>query len=162
MTHCVPMQASSDPSSSSEATRTRRVLGAVVATLALVGVGLFGFTSSEEYRLGDSFRGLRQLDLLYLDEPAPGLAALDIASGRPALIVVCEGCAAPALRDPAVQVIVTASEEVARDYGLLTASGRVGPGYAIVDGAGRVRYRTFDPQLSTHPREIDILIAGLQ
>ena len=134
---------------------------AVVATLAVLGAALAWFATTEEYQAGGALRGLRQLDLLYLEEPAPRVAALGIDPGRPALIVVCRDCDAPALGDPEVQVVVTGSEEVARDYGLLTTSGRVGPGYAIVDRAGRVRYRTFDPHLSSHPREIDILIAGL-
>ncbi len=108
---------------------------------------------------------LQQLDLLYLDEPAPLLDRLGVEAGRPAVVVVCEGCALPDV-DGAGQVVVTADEAVARAYALARpapGSGRVqiGPGYAVIDAAGRVRYRTFDPALGEHGEEIRRLLEGV-
>lgn len=45
---------------------------------------------------------------------------------------------------------------------LAVVDGRVGPGYAVIDPAGRVRYRTFDPALSEHGREIGVLLATVR
>ena len=48
--------------------------------------------------------------------------------------------------------------DVARRYGLLTAEGRIGPGYAVVDATGTLRYRTFDPAPAAHAEEITVLL----
>lgn len=110
--------------------------------------------------------GLQQLDLLHLDEPAPLLDRLGVEAGRPAVVVVCEACDAPRDLGVPVQVVVTADEAVARAYALArpgVAQGVVpGPGYAVVDGAGHVRYRTFDPDLTEHGEEIRRLLDALR
>jgi hypothetical protein len=103
---------------------------------------------------------LQQLDLLYLDEPAPHADALGFEGGRPGLLVVCDRCTAPAVEG--AQVVVTADPDVAAAYGLRTADGRVGPGYAILDPRRHVRYRTFDPRLAHHPVEVQILLDGVR
>ena len=67
----------------------------------------------------------------------------------------CEDCQAP---DVEAQVRVTDDPDVARRYGLLTAEGRIGPGYAVVDATGTLRYRTFDPAPAAHAEEITVLL----
>jgi len=106
---------------------------------------------------------LQQLDLLYLDEPAPLLDRLGVEAGWPAAVVVCEACAPPDV-EGAGQVVVTDDEAVARAYALARPSPggvQVGPGYAVVDSGGRVRYRTFDPALSDHGEEVRRLLEGV-
>lgn len=56
---------------------------------------------------------------------------------------------------------MTQDIRAARAYGLAADDGRLGPGYALVDSRGRLRYRTFDPSLQDHAREIAILLAAL-
>lgn len=51
---------------------------------------------------------------------------------------------------------------LAARYALQTADGRVGPGYAVVNAAGQLRYRTFDPAPADHDAEIQILIDALE
>lgn len=127
--------------------------------LLAASVGVTVYLMSPEHRLHDPFHALQQFDLLYLDEPAPLVRRLGLAPGRPALIVVCERCAAPSVD---AQVRVTDDVEVARRYGLLTANGRIGPGYAVVDATGMVRYRTFDPAPAAHTEEIAVLLDGVR
>ncbi len=98
--------------------------------------------------------------MLYLDEPAPGLDRLGVEPGRPAVLVFCPGaCPLPQLTD--AQVTRSTDPELAQQYALRNAAGRVGPGYALVDASGRLRYRTFDPRLALHEPEIQTLVAGL-
>ena len=129
------------------------------ACIVVVGLLLGAWHLLDDSRLEPPSPALQQLDLLYLDEPAPGYERLGFRPGEPALLLVCDPpCAAPA---GSWQVRHTTDASVARDYGLLTAEGRVGPGYALIDGAGRVRYRTFDPAPAAHGREIGILLGSL-
>lgn len=65
------------------------------------------------------------------------------------------GCRAPAVD---ADVVTTADAAIARSYGLLPADGRLGPGYAIIDVRGDVRYRTFDPRPGDHGDEIRVLV----
>jgi hypothetical protein len=139
-----------------------------LVVVALAGLALAGYTTTESHRLHDPAAGLRQIDLLYLDEPAP---LLDRVGGRPdegaLVIVLCEGCAAPALReDVAARVVVTDDAGVARAYGLAVAGedgpDRIGPGYALVDDRGHVRYRSFDPRVSSNGEEIRVLVRALR
>ena len=133
---------------------------ALLAVVGVVGVGIAVYLSSPAHRLHDPVHALQQLDVLYLDEPAPEYTALGLRAGEPALVVVCRACDAP--RVTGAQVVVTADEDVAAAYALATADGRIGPGYAIVDARGRVRYRSFDPGTSGHAREIQILLDGVR
>jgi hypothetical protein len=136
---------------------SRYVLAAVVA-VALPGLLLVDYLRSPLHAGHDPLVALQQLDLLYLDEPAPLLDQLAYRAGQPLVVVVCDGCAAPDLDVP---VTVTDDRDVARAYGLVAADGRVGPGYALVDGDGDVRYRTFDARLSRNAGEMGILVRGL-
>lgn len=127
--------------------------------LAVVGVGLITYTTSPAHRRHAPNHSLQQLDLLYLDQPAPLLDELGIQRGRPTLIVVCQACIPPPVD---ARVVVTGDPRVARAYALARADGRVVPGYAVVDASGHVRYRTFDPGLSDHGREIEILLGAVR
>ncbi len=80
------------------------------------------------------------------DEPAPGLPQLGIEPGRPAVVVFCESaCPLPQL--DSAQVVRTTDPLLAARYALVD-DGRIGPGYALIDAQGQVRYRTFDPGLA--------------
>ncbi|MBA2530061.1 MAG: hypothetical protein H0V19_08920 [Euzebyales bacterium] len=57
---------------------------------------------------------------------------------------------------------MTDDPQIAKGYALATVEGRIGPGCAIVDPRGRVRYRTFDPRLGGHQQEIGIPLDALQ
>lgn len=131
-------------------------MAAAVVALAAGALGVY--LASPSARMRDPIVGLQQLDLFYLDQPAPLADRLNLARGRPTVLVICDDCRRPGL-DAAVRM--TDRPEVARAYGLLTASGRVGPGYAIVDGSRRLRYRTFDTEPAAHRDEIAVLVQAL-
>ncbi len=131
---------------------------AAAVVLAVTAALLGAWLGTDPWRQGDPTRGLQQLDLLYLDEPAPGYDELGLARGRPALLLVCQGCPQPAVD---AQVASSADPAVAREYGLLTADGRIGPGYALIDERGRVRYRTFDADPAAHTAEIEVLLEAM-
>ncbi|MBX9395763.1 hypothetical protein K4749_19705 [Streptomyces sp. TRM72054] len=110
--------------------------------------------------LHDPAHALQQLDLLYLDQPAPGAEELGLVPGRAAVVVFCQTrCPLPEL--PQAQVVRSTDAHLARRYALVSESGRIGPGYALIDARGQLRYRTFDPGLADHQQEIRILIEGL-
>jgi hypothetical protein len=136
----------------------RRRWAALAATAAVSGGGVLGYLGSSAHALHDPVHALQQFDALYLDEPAPGLTTLGIEPGRPAVVFFCGvPCDPPPVTG--AQIVRSASTLLARRYALTTAEGRVGPGYALVDPAGRLRYRTFDPGL--HVREIQVLVDAL-
>lgn len=125
-------------------TRRRWLLVAVVAVIVCGGAVSYLASSDSDVA---PIAGLRQLDLLYLDEPAPGLVLR------------------PRLRTPdlaGAQVVHSSDPDLAARYALLTATGRVGPGYALVDGTGQLRYRTFDPAPGAHAEEIQILVDAVR
>jgi hypothetical protein len=124
--------------------------------VAVCAIGVLLTLTTPGHRDHDPVHGLQQLDLLYLDEPAPDLPVDH--RGAPLLVVVCSACAAPAV-DAAVHM--TDDPRVAAELALSRTDGRIGPGYALIDADGRLRYRTFDPGLSDHAEEIGILLAGL-
>jgi hypothetical protein len=142
------------------AANRRRWLGlAATAAAAVLGVGLY--LASPDHRLHDPNHALQQLDLLYLDQPAPGLDRLPIEQGRPVVLVFCRNaCRLPALAE--AHVVRSTDPDLATRYALRTGDGRIGPGYALIDAQGRVRYRTFDPGLAEHETEIGILVRGLR
>jgi hypothetical protein len=131
---------------------------AAAVVLAITAALLGAWLRTDPWGQGDPTRGLQQLDLLYLDEPAPRYDELDVASGRPALLLVCQACPQPAVN---AQVVRSRDPAVARAYGLLTADGRIGPGYALIDRRGRVRYRTFDAEPAAHAAEIEVLLEAM-
>ena len=116
------------------------------------------YLSSSAHARHDPVHALQQFDALYLDEPAPAAARLDLEPGRPAVVFFCPGpCELPTIGG--AQVVRSSDPAVARAYALLREDGRVGTGYALVDRRGRLRYRTFDPGLQQ--QEIQILVDGL-
>lgn len=130
----------------------RRLLLQALAAVALPALGVGAYLASDAHARHDPRHGLQQLDLLFLDEPAPGVRA----TGRPLLLVFCDGCDLPDVDGADVQR--RDDPALARRYGL-GAPGR--PGYALVDASGNVRYRTYDPHLGTHETEIQTLVDGL-
>lgn len=137
--------------------RVGLLLGAGCAwVVAAAGVAVY--LTSPAHAVHDPQHALQQLDAFSLDEPAPGLGRLGLTSG-PAVLLFCEACPAPAVRG--ASVVRTTDRELARAYSLIGAGGRVGPGYALVDGRGRVRYRTFDPAPAEHLQELQPLVDAL-
>ncbi len=136
--------------------RRRAVIGMLGVDLIVV-LGVIAYLTSASHRQHDPTHALQQLDAFYLDEAAPAYRRLGLRPGRPALLVVCDnGCRPPARLG--AQVRVTRDAAIGRAYGLMTRTGRLGPGYAVIDTRGNVRYRTFDPELGGHRREIHILL----
>jgi hypothetical protein len=129
---------------------------------ALAGVGIVAVLGVAAYLLSPGADvapdpELRQLDLLYLDEPAPGLRQLGVEPGRSAVVVFCTGvCDLPPVQG--TQVVRSGDPVLAARYALKTSAGRVGPGYALIDASGQLRYRTFDPAPGEHAAEIQVLI----
>jgi hypothetical protein len=141
-------------------TTDRHRWAALAATAVLAVAGVTLYLNSEAHELHDPEHSLQQLDLLYLDEPAPGLAELGFDPGSPAVLVFCSiACPLPGISG--AQVIRSQDPALAAQYALLTRSGRIGPGYALVDAEGTLHYRTFDPGLADHEPEIQILVEGL-
>lgn len=101
--------------------------------------------------------GLQRLALLNLDQPAPGLEGLKLKS-LPAVIVFCEDCILPKEID--AQLIKSTDRALAKQYGLISRTGEIGPGYVIIDGKGQVRYATLDAELHKHAGEINIIVRG--
>jgi hypothetical protein len=138
-------------------TRRRWAVIAVVAGSVTAGVGAYWLTPTRDIA---PVQGLRQLDMLYLDEPAPGLAQLGVERGRPAVVLFCaEPCEQPPVTG--AQVVESDDADLATRYGLRTREGRIGPGYALVDPDGRLRYSTFDPAPGEHAAEIQVLLDAL-
>ena len=137
----------------------RLVLAAVIGVIGVVGVGIVALLSSAEHQLHDPVHALQQLDLLYLDEPAPFYDELGFHRGQPALLVVCVECDAPEI---SAQVAVTDDPAIAAAYALATVDGRIGPGYAVIDSRGHVRYRTFDFDVDDHEFEVQTVVDGVE
>jgi hypothetical protein len=130
-----------------------RLLGSAVAAVLLPVAGVTAYVTSDAHARHDPVHALQQLDLLYLDEPAPGVAVP--RDGRPVLLLLCEGCRVPEV--VRATVVVRADPALAARYGI--PGGRTG--YALVDRHGHVRYRTVDPDPAAHAREIQTLLDGL-
>jgi hypothetical protein len=123
---------------------------------ALVSAAVLAYLQSPDREVAP-IPALRQLDLLYLNEPAPDLDRLGVEPGTPAVIVFCaEGCDLPEM--DGAQVLLSDDPELAARYALRTSTGRIGPGYALVDAQGQLRYRTFDPAPGEHAAEIQVLV----
>lgn len=131
---------------------------ALGATSLLAGAGVLGYLASPLHAQHDPFHALQQFDAFYLDEPAPGLARLGVEPGRPAVVFFCSASCSPP-QVAGAQSVVSSSRRVAGEYGLLTDDGRLGPGYALIDSRGQVRYRTFDPGF--RQPEIQVLVDAL-
>ena len=133
----------------------RRLLAAAAAAVLLPVAGVAEYQLSDAHARHDPQHGLQQIDLLYLDEPAPGVTPAP--DGSPLLLVFCNGCALPDV--DGARVLVSDDAALARRYGLGAPDS---PGYALVDGDGDVRYRSYDPGLGAHEVEIQVLVDGLR
>lgn len=136
------------------------LIGALLGLSLIATIGVAGYLMSPTHRLGSSVQALQQLGMLYLDEPAPMFEELGFERGAPALLVVCSACSVPTGIEE--QVRVTDDLDVAAAYALAVSGGRVGPGYAVIDPAGMLRYRTFDPALWEHGQEIRTLLDAVR
>lgn len=144
--------------------RTALVLGTQALVAALVA-GWFatGHTSAPDH-------GLQQVDALTLHQRVPGAAAV---GGRPTLLVAPSLCPAqadlllrrrgtPAGLPPTFGVAVLHDPVVVKALALDRSLTRCLPGYALVDAAGYVRYRSYDPGLGTHADEQRVLLEALR
>jgi hypothetical protein len=130
------------------------VLGLQLVCAALVaGWLLTGHASAPD-------SGLLQLDVLSLSEPVDGLSAVD---GRPTMVVLtCPAAPArPRLLDPAYGLVVSTDPDLARRVALPRAA-RCEDGYVLLDAAGLVRYRSYDPGWARHDQEQEVLLAHLE
>lgn len=125
----------------------------VLAVALVVGWFATGHASAPD-------AGLLQLDVLSLDEKVPGVDAVD---GRPTMVVaVCPGTAlAERSLDEAYGLVVSKDPELARRLSLPRAATDCQAGYVLLDGAGRVRYRSYDPGWQQHSYEQEILLENL-
>ena len=103
--------------------------------------------------------GLLQLDVLSLSERVPGLEPVD---GRPTMVVLtCERDAAVTRTlSPVYGFAVLTDAELARRVALPGATA-CEDGYVLLDAAGLVRYRSYDPGWPQHAEEQEILLEHL-
>ena len=86
---------------------------------------------------------LPQPDLFFLDEPAPGLDELTVDPRRAVVIVFgAQDCALPLIAG--AQLVRCSDQALAWRYAMTSSTGRIGPGYAVIDAAGQLRYLTHD------------------
>lgn len=138
---------------------SRRWWAGVSAVAVAVSLGVVGYLLSPGADVAPN-PGPRQLDMLYLDEPAPSLGQLGVQADTAAVVVFCpQICPVPQV--DGAQVVRSTEPALAAQYALVTSDGRIGPGYALIDTSGRLRYRTFDPAPADHAAEIQVLIDAL-
>ena len=103
--------------------------------------------------------GLLRLDVLSLSERVPGLEPV---GGRPTMVVLtCERDAAVARTlSPAYGFAVSTDPGLARRVALPAATA-CEDGYVLLDAAGLVRYRSYDPDWPQHAEEQEILLEHL-
>ena len=125
------------------------------------------------------------LDAGPLPQPSPRVTADLPRPGRPAVVFfvrpegvaeLCHSLATHPLRQSTEVVIVVSgpgrcprvttledpSGALARAYGLRGPADDGTPvGYAVVDGGGRIRYRTLDPTMAEELEEVDTVLAAL-
>lgn len=138
------------------ATRVRGVLP-VLALELLAGGLVAGWFATGHVSAPDA--GLQQLDVLSLREPVDGLGAV---GGRPTMVLLTCAQAPPPARtlDPSYGFVVSTDADLARRVALPRAA-RCDDGYVLLDGAGLVRYRTYDPGWPRHAQEQQILLEHL-
>lgn len=99
-------------------------------------------------------------DMLFIDEPAPGLDQLAVDPGRAAVIVFgARDCVLPLIAG--AQLVCCSDPALASHYAMTASAGRIGPGYAVVDAAGQLRYLTHDAALGLRSERIQILVNAL-
>lgn len=132
------------------------VSGGLLGVLG-AAAGVLLYLASEGHGRHDPRHELQQLDLLYLDEPAPGYGDLGLRAGQPVVVVFCPGqCLLPVL--DGAQVVRSDDVDLARLYAL-GEDGRTG--FALVDRQGDVRYRSYDPAPHEHVAELQTLVDAL-
>ena len=132
------------------------VAGGLLSVLG-AAAGVLLYLASDGHSRHDPRHELQQIDLLYLDEPAPGYDDLGLRGGTPAVVVFCPGdCALPEL--DGAQVVRSGDAGLARLYAL-GEDGRTG--FALVDRDGEVRYRSYDPAPHEHEPELQTLVDAL-
>lgn len=132
------------------------VAGGLLSVLG-AAAGVLVYLASEGHIRHDPMHALQQLDLLYLDEPAPGYAELGLRAGQPAVVVFCpDACRLPELNG--AQVVRSGDMGLAGRYAL-GGDGRVG--FVLVDRDGDVRYRSYDPAPHEHVAELQTLVDAL-
>ena len=119
----------------------------MLAVVAAAAAGVEGLATSSAYRLHGTVVALRQLDLLYLDEPAPLADQLGIKAGSPTLLVICRSCRPPPVD---VEVVVSAEPDVAAAYG--TAVGLGGRLISTSSGKHLATVRRLSQSPSSCPR----------
>ena len=158
-------------------------LGVAVLLAALLGVARATRTGLDDPDPAWQRPGF--LDAGPLPQPAPRLTADLPRPGRPAVIFflrpegVAELChslsthrlgqsadlamaVSGAGRCPGVTTLDDPSGAAARAYGLRDpADGATPVGYAVVDGQGRIRYRTLDPTMAQELDEVDTVLGAL-
>jgi len=124
-----------------------------VATSLVVGWFATGHVSSPD-------AGLLQLDVLSLSERVPGVEAVD---GLPTMVVLtCERLARRERRlDEAYGLVVSTDPALAERLALPLATAECQPGYVLLNAAGTVRYRTYDPGWQEHAFEQEVLLEHL-
>ena len=129
-----------------------------VLGLQALGIALAGgwFATGHQSAPDD---GLLQLDVLSLSERVAGLEPVE---GRPTMVVLTCPQAPPAPRalDPAYGLRVSTDPALARRVALPEAV-RCRSGYVLLDGAGLVRYRSYDPGWADHAEEQEVLLEHL-
>ena len=158
-------------------------LGVAVLFAALLGVARATRTGLDDPDPAWQRPGF--LDAGPLPQPDPRLSAELPRSGRPAVVFfvrpadvaeLCHSLTAHRLGESAELVIVvsgtgrcpgvTALEDpggaLPRAYGLRDPRNGVTPvGYALIDGQGRIRYRTLDPTVANALDEVDTVLGAL-
>jgi hypothetical protein len=108
--------------------------------------------------------GLQQIGILMLDERVPGVQAVD---GRPTMVVATgQGCPPrdprPRALDERFGLVVSPDASLARSLALPKAAQGCTPGYVLLDGDSRVRYRSYDPGWARHSFEQEVLLEAIE
>ena len=167
--------------------RRKKLLAVWLGVAVLVGA-LLGVARSTRTGLDDPDPAWQRpgfLDAGPLPQPAPRLRADLPRPGRPAVVFfvrpkgvaeLCHSLATHRLgqtaevvmvvsgtgRCPEVTALEDPSGALVRAYGLRDPrNGAIPVGYAIVDGEGRIRYRTLDPTVAQELDEVDTMLGAL-
>ena len=136
------------------ATRRERALVAAVVGL---GVALSaGWLGAGRPSAPDD--GLQQIGMITLRERVPGISAV---GGRPTMVVLSCGGGRASLTGYPVRVLAPAAELASSLALPRAAAPSCQDGYALLDGDGFVRYRSYDPGWEQHAHEQSVLLDAL-
>jgi hypothetical protein len=141
--------------------RRRGDVAVALAVMALSTAMTIGWFATGNASAPDA--GLQQIDLLMLDEPVLGVEAV---GGRPTMLVVTgQRCPPqdpePRRLDDRFGLVVSPDAALARRLALSKAAEGCSPGYVLLDGDSRIRYRTYDPGWPRHDQEQEILLEAI-